>query len=396
MRRNVALLLQGQMVSSLGDALYRLALGFWILEETGSTGLTGIVMALTVLPKAVASPLAGAAADRLNRKWIIVLSDLFCGGVALLIGLAALTGQLCTWMFPAAAFLLGLGSAFFGPALESALPDLVEKDQLSRLNAAFSFSTTGAAILGNALGGFLFGLLGAPLLFLINGASFVLSAISESFVRLPRPIAAGGDSLVGDLRVGLASIAGAEGLGLLMITAGVANFLLGGAFVLIMAHCDSTPDLGPTAYGLMMGALGGGALLGYLAAVYFKISGRARCLLYLASGLARGILLAVVSAADGLALKMVLFAGIGLCISIDSVTLTTSIQIRAPEKNRGKILGLRAAIMTVMSPLGMLAAGTAAEAMEPARLIFVTGLAIVGLFVISGLIPSVRYSLTDK
>ena len=67
---NFFLLWQGQLVSSIGSVAYYIALGFWILEHTGSTALMGTVMAVTTLPRVLIGPFAGAVIDKSNRKWI--------------------------------------------------------------------------------------------------------------------------------------------------------------------------------------------------------------------------------------------------------------------------------------------------------------------------------------
>jgi DHA3 family macrolide efflux protein-like MFS transporter len=76
---NFFLLWQGQLVSALGDVVYEIALGFWVLAVTGSTGLMGILMAASVLPRIVISPFAGVLVDRCNRRNMLVLMDLIRG-----------------------------------------------------------------------------------------------------------------------------------------------------------------------------------------------------------------------------------------------------------------------------------------------------------------------------
>ena len=69
--RGFLLLWQGQLVSSLGDVIYEIALGFWILAVTGSTAMMGSLMAASALPRILVAPFAGVLVDRSERKWLL-------------------------------------------------------------------------------------------------------------------------------------------------------------------------------------------------------------------------------------------------------------------------------------------------------------------------------------
>ena len=163
--RDFLLLWQGQFVSAIGDAAYEIALGFWVLYTTGSTGMMGLLMASTMLPRVLLSPFAGIWVDRLDRKWLLVLMDTARGVAVLLVGVTAFKGHLELWMAFAAGLVIGAGGAFFNPSIGSILPDLVEKDQLVKANSFFSMIRAGSGVFGNSAGGFLLTALGAPLMF---------------------------------------------------------------------------------------------------------------------------------------------------------------------------------------------------------------------------------------
>jgi len=163
---NFLLLWQGQFVSSLGDTAYTVALGFWVLAVTGSTALMGTLMATTALTRVVVSPFAGVLVDRSDRKWMIVAADAARGVVIVAVAAAAFAGVLDVWMVFAAGVILGLGGAFFGPAVISALPDIVPKAKLVKANSVFHLIYAASGIPGYSVGGCLYALLGAPLRFL--------------------------------------------------------------------------------------------------------------------------------------------------------------------------------------------------------------------------------------
>lgn len=110
------LLWQGQLVSILGDVVYAIALGFWILAVTGSTALMGGLMAASTLPRILASPIAGVIVDRFDRRGLMIWMDCIRGAAVVAIGVVALVGLLKVWMVFAAGVILGLCGAFFSPA----------------------------------------------------------------------------------------------------------------------------------------------------------------------------------------------------------------------------------------------------------------------------------------
>lgn len=163
------LLLQGQLVSVFGDSVYDVAFRFWILTTTGSTALMWIFMAITVLPKVFISPFAGTFIDRHDRKKVLIITDAISGITILFIGIATLTGFIKIWMAVIVSIIVGICGCFFNPTINSTIPDIVPKSKLIKANSAFSLISTGNEMIGNTFGGFLVQILGASILFLVNG-----------------------------------------------------------------------------------------------------------------------------------------------------------------------------------------------------------------------------------
>jgi len=183
---NFFLLWQGQLVSVLGDVVYAIALGFWVLAVTGSTALMGGLLAASTLPRILAAPFAGVVVDRGDRRMLMVWMDVVRGAAVVAVGIAAFAGILQVWMVFAAGILLGLCGAFFTPAVGSVIPDITSAGKVVRANSVFSMLQTGGNIIGNTAGGVLFQLLGAPFLFLFNGLSYLFSAGNLLVARFPR------------------------------------------------------------------------------------------------------------------------------------------------------------------------------------------------------------------
>ena len=177
--RNFFLLWQGQLVSAFGDALYAIALNLFVLELTDSTGVMGSIMALVTVPRIILGPFLGVVVDRSDRKKLIVIGDLIRGLSILFVTGALWLGILEVWLLMVVAVLDGICSAFFNPAIESSIPDLVPEENLVQANSVYQMAVTGADILGQSLGGAAYSLIGAPSMFLIDGISYLFSAGTE-------------------------------------------------------------------------------------------------------------------------------------------------------------------------------------------------------------------------
>ena len=186
--RNLILLLQGQFVTNIGNRIYDIAMLLWIKELTGSAAIMGLAMLVTNLPEAVLAPMGGKIADRYGKVRCIVTTDLISAvAVGVLVAVMLLIDSTTVFIIALCAvnLVLGMSSSCFIPAVSSLIPDLVPEEHLERGNAAQQFSQTGAKAIGQGIGGLVFSLFGALGAFAINAVTFLLSAVSESFIRVP-------------------------------------------------------------------------------------------------------------------------------------------------------------------------------------------------------------------
>ncbi len=190
--RNFLLQWQGQTVSRLGSQIFMAGLLFWIKGATGSPALMGTIAMVSSLPGVILMPVGGALADRYPRRVIIILGDLIRG-----LSLLALTSLMVLRPQAIPAILAGLFivsvingiiGSFFGPALAATIPDLVPKARVTAANSLGQLSLQGSLFIGQALGGWLFEVVGAAWLFLINSLSFLYSSGSEVLVKIPQTI----------------------------------------------------------------------------------------------------------------------------------------------------------------------------------------------------------------
>ena len=184
--KNFFLLWQGQLVSCLGDAFYSMALGFWVLDKTGSSSIMGILMAAISLPRIIIGPFAGVIVDRFDRKKMIILGDLIRGIGILFVGYAAYKNILEVWMVILIGVICGICSAFFNPAISSVIPDLVSNDNIVKANSAQQMAVSTTSLVGSLSGGFIYSILGASVMFIFNGISYIISTVTEMFISIPK------------------------------------------------------------------------------------------------------------------------------------------------------------------------------------------------------------------
>jgi DHA3 family macrolide efflux protein-like MFS transporter len=228
----------GQVVSLVGSGLTSFALGVWVFEQTGSATQFALIGLSAVLPRVALSPLAGAIVDRLDRRRVMIASDVGAGLSTLAVALLFMAARLEIWHIY---LLTGIGAAFGTlqwPAFTATTSLLVSKKNLGRANGMVQFGQAASEILAPALAGVLLGLIRLEGVILIDVATFVFAFTTLLLVRLPQPRAPMADtprtSLWKDLPSGWRYISARPGLRSLLLFFAVVNFLWGMVGALIM------------------------------------------------------------------------------------------------------------------------------------------------------------------
>jgi MFS transporter, DHA3 family, macrolide efflux protein len=185
---NFRLLFLGNLVSSIGNVVYNFAISWFILELTGSALQAGTYLATGGLIGILLTPFAGVIADRIDRVKIVYVTDFIRGGSVMVAGVVVgldLGIGLTIAVLYATTIVLSINGTLFQPAVTSLQADILSADEYQSANASMSLIRSFEGIIGVLLGGVLYSLIGVELVFLLNGASFVLSGISELFIRHP-------------------------------------------------------------------------------------------------------------------------------------------------------------------------------------------------------------------
>jgi DHA3 family macrolide efflux protein-like MFS transporter len=384
--RNVLLLWGGQLVSATGDALFLAGVQWLALAVTGRDAAVGGVGFALALPYLVVGPLAGVLADRFDRRRLMIASDLARAAVLLpLPWVARATGGPTFGLLCAVAVLVGTFSSPFAPARDALLPDLARGRPLLRWNAAFQTSAQVATILGLAVGGWLLSgetrsspesVARVTNVLAYDGATFVVSAVTLCFLRLPRRVSTrtvSSPRVGAELREGLRYARTDPVVRPLLVLTALDNLaIMGPATVGALLLVTETFGLSAGHYAWFEAAMVLGMLLGSLTLARGAVT------------LSPGRLVLWGMVLDGLtylpfvflrdyALALVLIAVHGFFIPFIVVGRTTLLQAHVPEDRRGKVFALVALTVTGMTALSALFSGWIADLTSPHALFGIAG-----------------------
>ena len=316
-----------------GDVFATVALALLVFDLTGSAlGVSAVVLA-EILPVVLFAPFAGTLVDRLPRIRVMVGSDLWRAALATVLVFS--TDNIA--VIYVAAFGLSLGAVLFNPAANSILPAIVDDDELIAANSGIWSAAVLSQIALAPVAGIAYAALGAGPAFAINAASFAISAVVLTGMRLPSPAAttarrgwfadaiAGGRLLLGDRLLR----ALAAGQLLAALSAGATSALL---VVLARDHLR----LQPSGYGLLIGAIGLGAVLGPLLLTRLVRNPR-RPAFVVGPYLLRGVVDLILATVTALPLALAALATYGLGTSTGAVIFSSLLQSHTPEHARGRV-----------------------------------------------------------
>jgi MFS family permease len=206
--RDFRLLWSGMCISLLGDGIFLVAMAWQVYALSNAPTALALVGITMTVPTIALLLLGGVISDRFDRTRIMLAADLMRGLAIGLLAVLSLTGVLELWHVAAIAAVYGAGTAFFSPAFDALVPELLPAGELAQANALDQFVRPIALRLaGPAVGGLLIEVLGVGTAFALDAASFAVSAgallAMAPGVRAPHE---GGTSVAGDLRAGLSYI----------------------------------------------------------------------------------------------------------------------------------------------------------------------------------------------
>jgi MFS family permease len=183
---NFRLWTAGSLVSNVGTWMQRVAQDWLVLTQLThrDASALGIVMGLQFAPQLLLLPWSGLAADRLNQRKLLMLTQATMGVLALILGVLTIAGVIQLWQVYVLAFLSGSAAALDAPVRQTFVAEMVGDADLTNAVALNSTSFNAAQMIGPAVAGLLIASVGIGWAFLLNGLSFAAVLISMSFFRL--------------------------------------------------------------------------------------------------------------------------------------------------------------------------------------------------------------------
>lgn len=262
--RSFLLIWIGQVVSLIGSGLTGFALGVWTYQQTRSVTHLSLIALCSRLPGIVVSPLAGALVDRLDRGWVLILSQLGAGASILSMFLALLLGHLSLWHICIALTINSALGAFQWLAFSATVTLVVPKKHLGRASGLVTSGDSLGLLLSPLLAGVLLVLIQVQGIFLIDFATFIFAVATLLLVRIPQPPksqhAAANESLLKEITYGCRYVIARPGLFGLLLFFACTNFV-GGFLTVLTAPLILSFTTG-TVLGMVLSIGGAGLLAG--------------------------------------------------------------------------------------------------------------------------------------
>ncbi|VAW35611.1 Polyketide synthase modules and related proteins, partial [hydrothermal vent metagenome] len=267
----------GQLVSMIGTNLTTFALSVWVLGETGQVSAFALVNVFGRLPAILLAPIAGAVADRYDRRLVMIGSDLLAICATVAVALLYWTDSLQTWHLYITAAIGSIANTFQEPAYTAAITQLVPKRYLGHANGIVQFSSATGRMLALFLGGVLVVTVGLQSVFLIDFITFIIAILTLVFIRFPNTLfRMQEEPFMKEIVRGWDYIIKRQGLVAMIIFFAIVNFFLSIVTVLSMPLIlafESPAVLGVTSALLGVGMLVGGVVMGFWGGTKRRIKG---------------------------------------------------------------------------------------------------------------------------
>jgi len=361
----------------------------WLMVSfTKSPILVALVETAGSLPVVLLALPAGALADIVDRRRLLLVTQIWMMIVAIIMGVLTVFGLMNPWLLLTLTFTLGLGAALNSPAWQAIVPELVPHNELPAAMTLTSVAFNVSRAIGPAIGGFLVATRGSGPVFLLNAASFLgVIIVVYRWCRIPEKLSTPREHVWGAMRAGVRYARHAPDVQTVLIRTAVFIFCASALWALLPLQARTRLGLTAVGYGVLLGCLGTGALFaaGFLSKLRMNVSNNA-----LVAG--ASVLFAVATLGLAHSERVWLTAAAmmlgGMAWTTCMSSFNTAAQAVAPGWARGRVLALFTSVL-----LGGLAIGSAAWGVFANRFGIINALDLSALGLILGLLVSLRYQL---
>ncbi|HTX53550.1 MAG TPA: MFS transporter [Candidatus Baltobacteraceae bacterium] len=359
--RDFRLFTSGQLISLVGTWMQSVAQSWLVLELTNSPLKLGIVGTLQFGPMLLFSFLAGAAADRLPKRRVILATQTALMLQAFVLAALAWTGHVRYWHVAVLAFGYGMATTLDMPTRQSFIVEMVGRQDLSNAIALNSAMFNGARMIGPAVAGLLVDRFGVAIAFGINGLSFIAVLIALAAMRAEGlPSHRDGSSIRQDILVGVRYAKDTPLVALILsLLLSISLFVLNHNVMVPLLARDIL-HLNAHGFGLLMAALGTGAVIGAFALAAFVQSHPPLWILMSAAVISSASILSL-SAVRTEFIAAAILSVVGLSQIMFLASCNTTLQMVVPDRLRGRIMSLYAFVFAGVTPIGSFLMGGIAE-----------------------------------
>lgn len=363
------------------------ALGYLVDRLTQSPLYLGILAATQAIPRLLFSLLGGTLADRIDRRRLLVLTNVFLMTTATLLAVLTVTGRIRIWQVLIIAGLNSLVQSFDMPARHSMVPSLVDEREVLTAISLNSVAFNGAGIFGPSIGGALIATVGEGGCFIVNAASYLGTLSALAMMDMPRQEAVARMSLSEDLREGVRLLRQHRHLLLFLGTVAALSFF-GRPYVrMLPTFAREVLHVGATSLGVLQSAPGVGTILSVL--LVGRISAaRGKGALLGAAMLVFGLLVAIFGLVRTLPLALVLLVLMGTTQAMALASANALVQLNTPPHARGRLMGFYSMVAFGGFAVGSLPVGAVGDVLGVGPALSAGGVILVGIALF--LIPKLR------
>ena len=373
--RDFRVLWFGALTSTIGTWMQKVTQNWLVLTLTGpaSAFYLGLDAFLGEAPILLLTLIGGVIADRRDRRQLLLMSQYVQMTAAFTLAALVYWDVVRIWHVLTLSFMTGIALAFGGPAYQSLIPLLVDKEHLPNAIALNSIQFNLSRVIGPLIAGAALAAFGMAACFGLNGLSFLAVIAALLLLRVRHVPALTRNGLQQELRGGLAYVRNQPALIGLTFLASATTFLGTPILTFLPLFAQDVFGGGVSQYTQLMAFAGAGAVTGALVVAWlgkYRHMGRTFLLLQIAFG----VLVVLFAVARVVWINAVLLFGCGACMVIVFATISSLVQLTAPNELRGRVISIYMVAFRGGMPLGSLVGGYAATLTSAPVVLTVNGL----------------------
>jgi MFS family permease len=360
----------GQMISMTGTWIQSVAQQWLVLKLTGSAFALGLVTTVQFTPLLLMALFSGAIADRVSKRELLLATQVASLILALVLGVLVQSGTVRYWHVLVIAAMLGIVNAFYTPARQAYVPELVPREALMNAVALNSAVFNAARVLGPAVGGVLIAVLGLSLNFYLNALSFV-AVIIGLLLMAPRPVQESrrSERLLVDVKEGIDFISSTSTVLVILLLIGVASTFALNFSTLLPLIARYVLHVGSEGYGFLSASSGLGSLSAAIGLAFITRRDLTRVFIY-AGAIGLTVAEIFVGFSRTFPLTVGLLVVIGVTQTFFTTTANTTVLSMTPSHLQGRVMSVYSLMFLGTAPFGSFMAGLVAQRFgAPAALI---------------------------